>query len=317
MIKKLTEDQILDIINLYKSGKSPKEIGIKYNIYNNSVTRILRKRGINRNQLIRITEEQKDIIKKRYLDGDSSEKIAKNLNINGTTVCRILKNNNIKIRDNIENKRKYKIDFNWLDKIDSEEKAYFLGLMWSDGNVSKKNSDCSIRLHIKDIDILQKLSHIIFGFDNIKIENNKKTASLRISSKVWKYNLIKLGCAPNKTFIVNYPLWLDDNLHRHFIRGLVDGDGCIKLYKDKVVFDYTGTEQLLNGILDIFNKTLNIKKAKLYERHKQRNTNIRSFRYSSLSTVKKICDWLYLDATIYLNRKKHEYDKIVKLYNQK
>jgi len=76
--KTLTNNQIQEIIQLYNSGISPKEIGEKFAIFNNSVTRILRKQGIERNQAAtKITKEQQDYIIKKYQEGISSETIAK------------------------------------------------------------------------------------------------------------------------------------------------------------------------------------------------------------------------------------------------
>jgi len=89
-----------------------------------------------------------DIIIERYLLGESSEKIAKNLGIHSSTVCRKLKINNIKIRPNDQNKIINKKNNNWLNEIDSENKAYFLGLMITDGNVHSKRNEASLCLSL-------------------------------------------------------------------------------------------------------------------------------------------------------------------------
>jgi DNA invertase Pin-like site-specific DNA recombinase len=107
-MKKLDENQILEIIKLYQDGMTPKDIGDKFGIMNNSVTRILRDRGVDRTQLKRVTEENIKIIIQRYTDGTSSEIIAKDLNIDGRTVCRILKRNNIEVRPTTRNAGKGK-----------------------------------------------------------------------------------------------------------------------------------------------------------------------------------------------------------------
>ena len=59
------------------------------------------------------------------MSGVSSEIIALKLGINGSTVCRILKRNDIIIRPGTQNKRKYKINEDFFEVIDAEEKAYF------------------------------------------------------------------------------------------------------------------------------------------------------------------------------------------------
>jgi DNA invertase Pin-like site-specific DNA recombinase len=45
-MKRVSQDQIKDIITMYQSGSSPKEIGEKYQIYSESVNRILKRNGI-------------------------------------------------------------------------------------------------------------------------------------------------------------------------------------------------------------------------------------------------------------------------------
>ena len=68
-MKKLSEETIKEIIDLYKRGIPPLQIGQKYGIMNNSVTRILRKRGIERNQHDeRVSDENIKIIIDRYLE---------------------------------------------------------------------------------------------------------------------------------------------------------------------------------------------------------------------------------------------------------
>src|SRR3989304_757931 len=224
--KTLTNNQIQEIIQLYNSGISPKEIGEKFAIFNNSVTRILRKQGIERNQAAtKITKEQQDYIIKKYQEGISSETIAKELNINGTTVCRTLKKYNVELRPATENKRKYQINKHWFDNVDTEEKAYFYGLFLADGNVSKRGSQIKIGLLEKDKHVLIKLSNFIYGKNYTKI--HKGFCTVYIHSAYIKNKLVNLGCIPNKTFKTKFPDWLDPNLYRHFIRGLIYGDGGI------------------------------------------------------------------------------------------
>lgn len=90
-MKKLDEKTISNIINEYQSGIKPKEIGNKYGIMNNSVTRILRKYGIERNQQVPISREEIRIIFEKYINGESAESIAQSLNRHSTNIYRILK----------------------------------------------------------------------------------------------------------------------------------------------------------------------------------------------------------------------------------
>lgn len=310
-MKKLSKEQIQEIISLYQDGISPKEIGEKLGIYNNSVTRILRKNNVERNQAApKVTQDQTKQILEKYQQGISSEAIAKELNIYGTTVLRILKKNNIQIKSNSESKRKFELDETILDNIDSEEKAYFLGLLWADGNIAKKNNDITIRLLSKDKEILQQLSHLFYKQDLIIIAKNKKMqeiATLRICSKKLKQRLIELGCHPNKTFINKYPENLDPSLDRHFIRGAIDGDGSVLNY-DSPVISITGTDELLFKIAEIIEKNLNIKPTYLKrEDYRLRNVNISYSEYKGFKKFKTLGSWLYNGASIKMDRKYQNY----------
>lgn len=98
-MKRLDDCQIQEIIKMYNQGFSPKEIGKKFEIFNNSVTRILKNHGVERNQSSKmISEETQKTIILRYKNLETSAKIAKDLDINSSTVYRILKKNNIEIR---------------------------------------------------------------------------------------------------------------------------------------------------------------------------------------------------------------------------
>ena len=48
---------------------------------------------------------------------------------------------------------------------------------------------------------------------------------------------------------------------------------------------------------------LGLTKTRFDKRHKNRENNITSIRYCGSGNIRKIMDWLYADATIYLGRK--------------
>jgi intein-encoded DNA endonuclease-like protein len=47
-------------------------------------------------------------------------------------------------------------------------------------------------------------------------------------------DLEKWGCVENKTFKLNFPDFISEELIPHFIRGYFDGDGSVFLHKQKV-----------------------------------------------------------------------------------
>ena len=310
-MKKLPEETIQEVISLYQAGVSPKEIGEKLGVYNNSVTRLLRKRGIERTQAApRVSSETVQYIIQKYQDGVSSEILAKELNINSSTVLRILKRNNIEARSDSESKRIYPLDESILDQIDCEEKAYFLGLMWSDGNISKNGNDISVRLLSKDQDILRQLSMFFYKKDRVMIHtdgNNKEIATFRICSQKLKQRLGEIGCHPNKTFTNQYPIGLNPDLDRHFIRGVIDGDGSVLNYKTPLI-SITGTDELLCAISEVVQKNLNITPYKSKKiKYRENGKNIMHLEFHGVKKFKLLGDWIYNNSTIKLSRKYNNY----------
>lgn len=318
-MKKLSSDQIKEIINLYQSGISPLQIGNKIGIANNSVTRILRKQGIERNQAFsRIDKNQTKQIIDDYLSGISSEHIALKMKINGSTVCRVLKKNGVVIRSATQNKRKYKIAEDYFEVIDAEDKAYFLGFLYADGNLSKRGNAIKIELQSRDRDILALFSTKIYGFEKISkdIRENETYLYTAIYCQKMHQDLIKLGCLPNKTFIIKFPDFLSDELLRHFIRGYLDGDGCICLTdENRPRIDFTSNKEFIKGLQNYLCLKLNLQKNKLNQRHS--NTETRSIQFSGFNQVNLILNYLYNNATVYMLRKYKSFQHFIQLQNIK
>jgi len=329
-MKKLSPQEIDEIILLYKEGVSPTEIGKKYNIFANSVNRIIRRQNPSLTKTKKVTAETKQQIAKMYQEGASSETIAKKYNIDASTVCRNLKKLNLNLRSSEENKRKYKINANFFETIDNEAKAYFLGLLYADGFVTKGNHhknyyEIRICLSSKDRDILEKFSTLIYNFDKIKdfskksfnSDHYKNYSQINIYSKKMHQDLIKLGCVPNKSLILTFPSQhqVSDHLMNHFIRGYFDGDGCLSR-GIKYVLDITSSQDFLLGMIDYLNNKVIIKFNKLQQRHKDRNTSTRSVQITKSSSIINFLNYLYKDSSIFLLRKKKYFEEMLASLNK-
>lgn len=212
--------------------------------------------------------------------------------------------------------RKYSLNEHFFDVIDTEEKAYFLGILYADGTNSLKTGEVSLRLQENDIEVLKTLNNLIQPLKPIKFiprksESHENLRRLIINSKVVSNRLNELGIMPNKTFKLKYPKWLSENLHCHFIRGYFDGDGCVTFNKNnkQLCIGFTGTENMMTGIQEILIKKISFSKVKLYTRHPERNHNIKSLLYSGNGNAKRFYDYLYNNATIFMERKKNKFNK--------
>ncbi len=157
---------------------------------------------------IKISSEYYPDIVERYLAGESSEKICLDYNVRALTICRILRRNGIIPHGN--KPRKYFFNEDYFKIIDTEDKAYFLGLMYADGNCHHKSGLVSISLQARDEDILKEfISYIGFTGKLIacKKKNPKHQIQLRLElhSRKFQDTLIKVGCVPKKSLILKFP----------------------------------------------------------------------------------------------------------------
>lgn len=145
--------------------------------------------------------------------------------------------------------------YNILNKKDTTQFAYLLGLIVTDGHIvypkeGKKNISygCNICLHKGDILTLYAIKDLFGGNVLIRKDN---TAVWLVSSKPFIMYLQKeLGLSSNKTYLLDIDEWfnkLSKFQQYAFLRGVIDGDGMIKLRSSKTsakgrsgkVYEYT------------------------------------------------------------------------------
>ena len=261
----------------------------------------------------------------RYEDEKDLSKLSKEYNIPIMSIYNLLRKE--QIYDNKYGRkihhdkiRKYSLKERFFDNINSDEKAYFLGILYADGTNSTKNGEISLRLQEDDIEILEKLNNLIqplkpIGYIMKKKNNHKNMRRLVINSKYMSKRLNEIGMMPNKTFVLKYPIWLCDDLHKHFIRGYFDGDGCVTFNKSnkQLCISFTGTEDMMLGIQNILISELDFYKTKLSDRHPNKYHNIRSLQYFGNGNSKKFYNFIYENTDIYMKRKKNKFEKYLKL----
>ena len=144
------------------------------------------------NMKSKFTLKEQLIICNDYKDGHSTIKLGKKYNCCWSSIHRILKSHNIKCRDRSRQRQQYKINENFFDEIDSEEKAYFLGFLYADGG--HVDTSISLTLQKNDEEILHKLNNLI---QNKPIRTyplkNPKYSKLLISNRYMSEKLLTLG----------------------------------------------------------------------------------------------------------------------------
>lgn len=203
--------------------------------------------------------------------------------------------------------RKYLLNENFFSVIDTEEKAYFLGFLFADGYINEKLNMVDLTLHHKDSEILEKFVKELYSNDRpLKIIRNDYLRLVINSEKIIT-DLKKHGCFQKKTFKLEFPTTIENNLIKHFMRGYFDGDGSIYINEKSLTFSIVGTENFITKYKEILIKECLLSDTKLGIRHKERNNNIRSLVFGGNIIINRIYHFLYDNSSIYLSRKKTKF----------
>jgi DNA-binding CsgD family transcriptional regulator len=315
-----TEEFKAALITLLKTGKTNKEIGDLYGVSHKTITKWIKMIGVSskdsrrRRNPFHSGDERKII--EMYEQGKTTGEIAKSFSTNVSTLIEFQKEHNIKASDYFE----HRINFNVhaFNKIDTEEKAYWLGFLYADGCIDSNRN--RVFLDLKDVDRDHVLKFKTFLKDTrdesiiktitIKLPSGNITCHSRycVSSKTLKEDLIKLGCFPRKSLSLTFPnlsLFDRESLVFDFLRGYVDGDGCLYKTRSSVGIEILGTESFLDGItkyLPEFRKPSKISHSKVF----------RIGCYGK--NASEVANKLYGHATIYLDRK---YEKFKEYFEHK
>lgn len=225
---------------------------------------------------------------------------------------------------------KYNVDFSIFDKIDTADKAYFLGLFYADGYNNEKQGRIVIILQENDKKLLEVLSNTFFnnrplyflkkptpkqikkGNGDMQIINTGAMYCLTISSRNMSNKMKEYGAPHAKSLTIKFPYWLEENLWPHFIRGYFDGDGsCTKTKNRKNGrFDYRigiiSNDDFCKELNNVIGKYMDFQ-VKSHKHGKMYVSYIGGHR-----KVQKFLDWIYKDATIFLERKYERYLELQK-----
>lgn len=214
-------------------------------------------------------------------------------------------------------------DENYFDIIDTDDKAYILGLLASDGNILHKKGThgFELTLQIGDIKVLEKIKEFLKSDVNIRTyitrgtfpdgsETFTEVARLNIYSMKIAERLVSLGLTPKKSLTIDmdFENIFSEELIGSFFRGLWDGDGTICIYKnnnkDAVVLNLIGNYKFLNHIKKFLNEKWHINTS-LHKKHKDSKVYVLSI-HQRLSCY-KFLEQIYKNNTICIERKYNKY----------
>lgn len=262
-------------------------------------------------------DKQVEYIINKYLNNkdESTVTIANKFGVTYPTIKKVLKENNIKIKELKTYRQIYKIDEDFFEKIDTEEKAYWLGFLYADGVIIEKDNLVRINLQSEDYDHLCKFRNSISSTHPIK-ETSKKTVYkvykgvfIAIHNSKMCKDLVSKGCTQRKSFTIKFPTEeiVPKDLIFHFIRGYFDGDGSISSsikvgkVRDRTMYklNIIGTEDIITNI----RLTLGVESKVA----KEKGNNYYTLYIGGNQQVERISDLLYKESKVYLDRKYKKY----------
>lgn len=304
--------ELIDYLLLNYQNEEIKNISKKINISVYRIRTKLKEFGKYKKRTINQTKEELERIYQYYLLNKhlNSENLGKMFKISRHKVADYLRDRGVTINPH----GKFGIDSKIFSIIDTEEKAYWLGFLYADGNVHKnKKGYYTIELGLKEGDVahVEKFKDFLKSEHFIKYRSKTKSVRLIFSDQIIANDLIKLGCIPNKSLILKFPTekQVPNDLIRHFIRGYVDGDGYISKRiskvsaKKSIVIDVVGTYEFLETMC----KVLHLEFTKIIKKDKRHLSNTFSIGVYG-ENARNLGEFLYKNATIYLDRKKETFE---------
>lgn len=195
---------------------------------------------------------------------------------------------------------------------------YFLGWIASDGTVTGSNL---IQLCLKstDIGMLESIKEMIgykrevgtYTSYSKQTEKQHTSSMISFTSKVVTDMLAEYGIGHRKSLTLQYPENIPEDMTRHFVRGVYDGDGSIfktqNLYR--VIFS-CGCKQFLESLSTKLYRHLEVDHRPVTQGH-----GCFTLGYYKQQQVRRFLDWIY-EGTTERNRLARKYEKYQEFCNE-
>ena len=267
------------------------------------------------------TESQIAYIVNEYNSTHSTTKIAEKFGTNPQMIRNILRKNRVKVLPLSElGKLNFPRNSDFFGKIDTPQKAYWLGFLYADGYIGKEK-DKRVRITLKKDDEghLRKFLNAIEAINTPVKYSQKEDAGKIFEQSFCSFRDAKMvedlknaGCVNCKSYILTFPSTdiVSKELQSHFIRGYFDGDGSLhstlsgknKTPRYRVTF--VGTKAFLESLRSIFEKEhIAIENRETYC----------MFSMAGNKQLVSVLEYLYKDSedNIELTRKRQIYNKFL------
>ena len=186
--------------------------------------------------------------------------------------------------------------------------AYVLGYWYADGSLEDASYLRGKYIRVTSVEryIIEKIKNWMDSKHTVvslkpTLPNGKKRYLLRIGSHKLYDTLISLGLYPKKSLTIQFPFVPKEYIY-DFIRGYLDGDGCVHLQKSRgikkkiivkklsVIFT-SGSRLFLEKLNHILRKFAGVSQDKVY-----RGQRAFQLRYGTLDSI-KVFKFLYQNTS--------------------
>jgi hypothetical protein len=302
-------------VELYGKGQTTTDISIQYKVDVGTVSKYLKKAGVEIRKKSGRKSPFENVIPDwivKYKEGLSLKEIADQYQTFPQTVHKHIKDK-VDMREYTETSRVYALLHpDYFDFINTNDKAYWLGVWYGTGFISKSigGYESTLSVGIKDIDTLVRFQQCI-GYErpiDIFEDEGVNVAKLRIHSKQIYESLLSHGLIQQKTENLTFPTWLPSDLVGGFLLGYYEGKGSCYLsggiIKGKRYSSYKlsifGNQLFLDKLnISIFNHTGIRMNQSYVKSSKKGSTPIPCLRLGSQENIMKIANWIYKDVSQY------------------
>jgi hypothetical protein len=189
-------------------------------------------------------------------------------------------------------------------KIEGQNLWYLVGLITSDGCLSSDKRHIDITS--KDKDFLTELKEAVSINNKIGIKYNiikQKAYHIQFANRNFYDFLLSVGLTPNKSLTLG-TLNVPDKFFVDFLRGLIDGDGCIRTWihpsnkkEQWSLRIYSGASVFINWLKNVIVSLLKTK-GRIY----REKSNIWTLKYGKMA-AREIVTKCYYDGCFGLQRK--------------
>jgi hypothetical protein len=263
----------------------------------------------------------KEILEQSYEELGSLKAVARKFGFDPASIKRYMTRYGLEFKPQV----RHGCDHDFFSR-ENEETFYVAGFIAADGCVKDRKSkngnrryELGIGLAKKDKEFLEQLRQIMkaetpirdFLVKNSKFNskwNDTWKSEIIITSQKMCEDLARFNIVPRKSLTYTFPEWMKTHpLKNHFIRGYNDGDGSFYVPKladgkitKQIYFSMRGTPAFLTDVRYILEQECDLEER---ENPIRISSGHGCLEYGGNGIVSKVADYLYRDATIYLERK--------------